>query len=154
MSTTKRSDAEILRQLIRTFVRRFGLLDQNHTPCGLPMAVSDAHALVEMLRSPGLEPLKLSRRLGLSKSAVSRLLLRLKRRGQITQQRDRNDGRVFNLYLTEKGKRTANLINRESITLFGSILSKIREDDVKLILGSLPLLIQAIPEPRSDSDSG
>jgi DNA-binding MarR family transcriptional regulator len=153
MGVTKRSDAETLRQLIRTFIRCFGLLDQSRTPCGLPMTVSDAHALVELLLSPGLEPLELSRRLGLSKSAVSRLLLRLKRRGQITQKSDQSDGRAFNLHLTEKGKRTANLINRESITLFGSILSRIREDDAKRILDSLPLLIQAIREPGSDSDS-
>jgi DNA-binding MarR family transcriptional regulator len=117
------------------------------------MSVSDAHALVELLRSPGVEPLELSRRLGLSKSAVSRLLFRLKRRGQITQERDENDGRAFHLRLTEKGRQAANLINRESITLFGKILSKIREGDAKRILDSLPLLIQAIPKSGSDSDS-
>jgi DNA-binding MarR family transcriptional regulator len=154
MKATKTSDAETLRELIRSFVRRFGLLDQCHTPCGLLMTVSDAHALVELLHSPGLEPLALSRRLGLSKSAVSRLLLRLKRRGQITQEKDQNDRRAVHLCLTEKGKRTANLINLESIALFGSILSRIHKRDSKRILDSLPILIQAIPEPGSYSDSG
>jgi DNA-binding MarR family transcriptional regulator len=147
-----KSDAETLRGLIRTFIRRFGLLDQNHTPCGLPMTVSDAHALVELWHSPGIEPLELSRRLGLSKSAVSRLLLRLKRRGQIRQERNKDDGRAYNLNLTEKGKRTANLINHESILLFGTILSRMRERDAKQLLDSLPLLIQAIPGPGRDSD--
>jgi DNA-binding MarR family transcriptional regulator len=148
MKVMKTSDAEVLRELIRTFVRRFGLLDQSHTPCGLPMSVSDAHALVELLRIPGIEALELSRQLGLSKSAVSRLLPRLKRRGHITQKRNPKDGRASNIYLTEKGTRTAKLINRESIELFGKILANIREVDAKQILDALPLLIKAIPDSR------
>jgi len=150
VSAMNNPDAETLRELIRSFIRRFGLLDQSHTPCGLPMTVSDAHALVELLRSPDLEALELSKRLGLSKSAVSRLLLRLKRRGQITQKRDRNDGRACNLRLTEKGKRQAEMINRESRKIFGVIISGLPEEAVRRLLQYLPLLIKSLPESRQD----
>jgi DNA-binding MarR family transcriptional regulator len=112
------------------------------------MTVSDAHALAELLNSPGIEPLELSRRLGLTKSAVSRLLIRLKRRGQIRQVRNKEDGRAYNLHLTAKGKRTARVIDRESLLMFGRILSSIPEREATVLLNSLPLLIQAISEPR------
>jgi DNA-binding MarR family transcriptional regulator len=152
MSLMEKSDTVALRGLIRAFIRRFGLLDQSRTPCGLPMTVSDAHALVEVLHSPGIEPLELSKRLGLSKSAVSRLLFRLKRRGQVRREKDKNDGRAYNLHLTEKGKRTANLIDRESLVMFGTILSGMSEPEARQLLNSLSLLIQAIPEPKCRLD--
>jgi DNA-binding MarR family transcriptional regulator len=110
------------------------------------MTVSDAHALVEVLNNPGIEPLELSRQLGLSKSAVSRLILRLKRRGQIRQARNKDDGRAYNLDLTDKGKRTAKMIDQESLLMFGKILSRIPEREAKQLLNSLPLLIRAISE--------
>jgi DNA-binding MarR family transcriptional regulator len=117
------------------------------------MAVSDAHALLELLQSPGIEPLELSRRLGLTKSAVSRLIARLKRRGQIRQVRNREDGRVYNLSLTGKGKQTADMIDRESLLMFGKILSGIPEEQAKLVLKALPLLIEAIPETHRILDT-
>jgi DNA-binding MarR family transcriptional regulator len=146
MTNRREPKAETLRGLIRTFVRRFGLLDQSRTPCGLPMTVSDAHALVELVHNPGIEPLELSRQLGLSKSAVSRLILRLKKRGQIRQERNKDDGRAYGLYLTEKGKRTAKMIDQESLLMFEKILSGMPEREAKQLLNSLPLLIQAISE--------
>jgi DNA-binding MarR family transcriptional regulator len=152
MTADRKKEAEALRELIRVFVRRFGLLDQSHTPCGMPMTLSDAHALVELLHNPGIGPLELSGRLGLSKSAVSRLVDRLKGRGQIRQLRDKEDGRAFNLNLTEKGKRVADMIDRESLQLFGRILGSIPETETKQLLATLPLMIQAIPERRHDSD--
>ena len=152
MSKNIEPNAETLRGLIRTFVRRFGLLDQSHTPCGLPMTVSDAHALVELLHDPGIEPLELSRRLGLSKSAVSRLLPRLKRRGQIRQERNKEDGRAYSLYLTDKGKRAAEMIDQESLQMFGRILSGIPKSEAKQLLNSLPLLIRAISESHRSLD--
>jgi len=117
------------------------------------MTVSDAHALVELLRRPGIEPLELSRRLGLSKSAVSRLLSRLKKRGQIRQQKSKADGRALNLHLTEKGERTAGMIDRESLKTFGRIASRLPRDTVELLERHLPLLIRALPKSRADLDT-
>ena len=55
-------------------IRRFGLLDSDRTPCGQPVAVSHAHALMELLRAPATKQGELARPLGLSKSAVSRMV--------------------------------------------------------------------------------
>lgn len=142
-----RPEAKDLRGLVHTFIRRFGLLDQSHTPCGLPIAVSDAHALMELLQAPDIEQGELAGRLGLSKSAISRLILRLKRRGQIQRIRSRDDGRAYNIKLTEKGKRMAEMIDRESLATFQMILSGISESEAEQLLNDFPLLIKAIPGP-------
>jgi len=137
-----------LRVLIQTFIRRFGLLDQTRTPCGLPITVSDAHTLMELLQNPDFDQMELSRKLGLSKSAMSRLLQRLKRRGQISRSRSKVDGRAYSLKLTKKGKRQAEMINRESLATFKSIISGISEDVARQLLECFPFLIKALPEPR------
>jgi DNA-binding MarR family transcriptional regulator len=117
------------------------------------MTVSDAHALVEISHNPGIEPLELSKRLGLSKSAVSRLLPRLKRRGQIRQERSMEDGRAYSLYLTDKGKRTAKMIDQESLLMFRRILSGVPKRGAKQLLNSLQLLIRAISESHRTLDA-
>lgn len=141
-------DAENLRALIQTFIRRFGLLDQTRTPCGMPIAVSDAHALMELLQNPDFDQMELARKLGLSKSATSRLLQRLKRRGQISRSLSQVDGRAYSLKLTQKGKRHAEMINRESLATFESIISGISGDIAHQLLECFPSLIKALPEPR------
>jgi DNA-binding MarR family transcriptional regulator len=144
---------EALRGLIHAFIRSFGLLDQTRTPCGMPIAVSDAHALMEIMKNPGMDQMELSRHLGLSKSATSRLLLRLVKRGQVKRVKNRDDGRAHNLSLTVKGKRQAELINRESLKTIGAIISGLSEDATQQLMQSLPLLIKALPESRRNMNS-
>jgi DNA-binding MarR family transcriptional regulator len=149
----KKLDAENLRELIHAFIRNFGLLDQTQTPCGMPISVSDAHALMELLKTPNIDQMNLSKKLGLSKSATTRLVQRLKGRRQINRCRSQDDGRAYRLQLTEKGKSQAEMINRESLKIFGAIISGLSEDAAQQLMQSLPLLIKALPESRRNMNS-
>lgn len=142
------SDAKALRQLIQTFVRRFGLLDQGRTPCGHPMPVSEAHTLMELLRTPGVEQTELAVRLSLSKSAVSRMVDRLERRSLVRRTKSADDGRAICLSLTEKGKGMAAGLNRDSLGLFDRILTALPDRKKKMLIESLTLLVGVIPEAR------
>ncbi len=144
-----KSSVEELRSLIHAFVRNFGLLDQTRTPCGMAISVSDAHALMELLREPGIEQTRLSSVMGLSKSATSRLIQRLHRRGQIKKVRSKADGRVYNLWLTEKGKRQAVMVNARSLSTFGAIIADLPNDATEHLLEYLPLLVEALPKART-----
>ena len=139
------SRAEKLRTLIHAFIRNFGLLDQTRTPCGMPISVSDAYALMELLKNPGIEQVKLARRLGLSKSATTRLIQRLIRRGQIKRNRSNDDGRAYHLQLTEKGIRQATAINKESLATFKAITSNLSDNAIEHLLEHMPHLIRALP---------
>lgn len=145
--------AEKLRVLIHAFVHNFGLLDQTRTPCGMPISVSDAHALMELLKYPGISQVALSGRLGLSKSATTRLIQRLIRRGQVRRTNSDNDGRAYNLQLRKKGIRQAEMINHESLTTFEAIISGMSDDDFQKLLQSLPPLIDALPKSHLEINS-
>ncbi|HWT04391.1 MAG TPA: helix-turn-helix domain-containing protein, partial [Xanthomonadales bacterium] len=69
-------------------VRSLGLHKPDETPCGQPISVAEAHALLEIAREPGLTQNGLAARLRLEKSTVSRLAGMLQRRGWIRRARD------------------------------------------------------------------
>lgn len=149
------SDAEALRTLIHAFIRRFGLLDQSRTPCGMPLATSDAHALMELQRAPGIEQVELASRLGLSKSAVSRMLARLEERGLVRRERCREDARAHDLHLSAQGERLATRVNETSLVRFGVLLSRLPVGTSAPLLECLAHLVNAVPEPgKLDMQAG
>lgn len=100
------SDAEEFTEAFVGFVRGFGLLEPEHTPCGGPMSTAEAHALT-ILRTGGLLQGALGDRLGLRKSTMSRLVDALEQRGWVRREADPRDGRAWVLVLTDKGREVA-----------------------------------------------
>ncbi len=146
--TTGDHRTEDLRTLVQTFVRRFGLLDQARTPCGAAMTISAAHALSELARSPGIDQNELARRLGLSKSAVSRLSASLEGSGLLVREPSDSDGRAWLLRLTTKGERLSREIAGRSLVFFGEIMAGLPAAKVAAVFDGLSALIQAIPNER------
>ena len=147
------SDPRTLRQAFHSLIRRFGLLDSNRTPCDQPLAVSHAHALMELLRNPGVRQLDLARTLGLSRSAVSRMVDHLQRRGWIEREPDDNDGRAWRLRLSARGHQLARRIDRASIARFSAILDRIPAAMRGQVVSTLDLLQGAIPTETEERQS-
>ena len=111
------------RTLLQTFIRRFGLLGGDQTPCGKPLPPSDAHALM-CLRSAGEDGLlqtALVEQLALDKSSVSRLVARLTEGGHVTAA-TAPDARARPIRLTRKGMKLAAEINEASHARFTTLL--------------------------------
>jgi DNA-binding MarR family transcriptional regulator len=138
------ADAEEFRHLIHCFIRRFGLLDQAQTPCGMSLPVSQAHALMEVLRAPGLTQNELAERLGLSKSNVSRLVQSLLKAGRAKSQRDGKDGRANRIVLTAKGRRAATELDKRSLARFSDLLAHLPERRRGSVARALALLAEAV----------
>jgi len=84
-------------------VRSLGLHKLDETPCGQPVSIGEAHALLEIAREPGLTQNGLAARLRLEKSTVSRIAGLLERRGWVRRVRDERDLRFVRLHLTRRG---------------------------------------------------
>ncbi len=146
----RRASPQTLRESFHALIRRFGLLDSDRTPCGQPVAVSHAHALMELLNKPGTRQGELARLLGLSKSAVSRMVDQLERRGWIERRLDDEDGRVRHLTLTAKGLRLAQKIDLTSIARFSAMLDGVPIAARAQVIASLEILHKAIPMQPQD----
>lgn len=85
--------------LVRYFDGRLGVLHG--------VGFGDFMVLLALSRAPGgrLRRIDLARELGLTASAVTRMLIPLERIGLVKRQRDRHDARVGYATLTESGRR-------------------------------------------------
>jgi DNA-binding MarR family transcriptional regulator len=119
------SEAAELRRLVQRFVRGFGLLQPDSTPCGHPLPTSHAHALLVLHETPELTQNELAAVLGLDKSNVSRLVARLLRSGHLLAVPGAEDRRERRLSLTAKGEKLAGAIDATSRARFERLLGGI-----------------------------
>lgn len=144
-----------LQDLIVAFVRGFGLLQPDRTPCNQPVSVSEAHALMELAGGARLSQQELADRLRLEKSSVSRLVAHLDQTGSVQRTKSQRDGRVLVLALTPTGEALAARIAQARATTFASLLAAIPPEDRQRALDGLALLVRALrQEPWADRNDG
>lgn len=117
------------------------------------MPVSIAHALMELLGRSGVRQGELGQDLGLSKSAVSRVVGQLETKGWVKRTVDEADGRAWRLELTAKGARVARDVNSASLERFALLLEGIPASERDAVEGALTVLATAIAsalETRGD----
>ncbi|MCP9486282.1 MAG: MarR family transcriptional regulator [Gaiellaceae bacterium MAG52_C11] len=133
-----------LQERMVALVRAFGLHRPDETPCGAPVAVSEAHALAELVRREALSQNELAARLRLKKSTVSRLVGQLAARGWVERERDPCDGRAVSLLLTERGADAAAKIAAARARKFAAVLEQIPDDERDGVLRALDVLTEAM----------
>ncbi|MFN7970927.1 MAG: MarR family winged helix-turn-helix transcriptional regulator [Acidobacteriota bacterium] len=137
-----------LREHVQRFVRRFGLLAPSTTPCGRPLPVSHAHALMLLLEAKrrGERPSQqvLVGALGLDKSTVARLSAKMERAGHIVQVPAPHDGRLRLLRLTARGARVAATVEVASRERFARVLAAVPVAERHTLMAGLKLLNQAV----------
>jgi DNA-binding MarR family transcriptional regulator len=146
-SRSKRPD-EVLdfQDSMVSLIRSLGLHKPDTTPCGQPLSVGEAQALLEIGREPGLTQNGLAHRLSLDKSTVSRLVGMLERRSWVERMRDSNDSRFYHLRLTAAGtKANANLAQSRR-SKFERIFQAIPRTQRAGVAASLSALMEAINE--------
>jgi DNA-binding MarR family transcriptional regulator len=139
-------DVGVAQEALMRFVRDFGLHQPDRTPCGQPLPVSEAHAMVEIARAGRLRQVELTRRLRLEKSTVSRLVTNLEHRGWVYRQAAGDDGRGVLLELTEAGVSAAARqadARRDRLT---TLLDRIPDDQRTAVVLALQTLAEAADE--------
>ena len=138
-------------------IRRFGLLAADHTPCGKPLASSDAHALMLLLEAgdDGMLSSTLATKLGVDKSTASRTAARLTESGHLTAGPTSNDGRARPIRLTKKGARVAQEVESASRDRFAQLLKHLpprRRTDVVDALRDLVVALQKMTPIPGEQD--
>jgi len=130
--------------------RRFGALATEATPCGIPLSMPHAHALMVLLVHGELSQQELGRELCIDKSNVARLCARMVEAGHVTQRHSEQDGRSRRVGLTVRGKRMAQQVAASSGARFRTLLGGVQPALRPLILESLRHLVVAVDAlPRS-----
>lgn len=137
-------DEQQLQERIQEFIRQFGLLDREHTPCGRAVPTSQAHALQILGRVGIATQRELAARLNLDESTVSRLVDQLVQRGWVQRAVDDHNRRQSRLALTAEGHGVLDDIREASAAKFRRIRERIPPDKWDQVLDALDMLISAI----------
>ncbi len=125
-------------------VRAFGLHQGDRTPCGKPVSVAEAHALLELSRHAPLAQSELAAWLRLEKSTVSRLVAQLEQREWLVRVRSEADKRVLLLTLTDEGQRIAGELAEARHARFARLMAAIPEEQRDNVSRALAILVEAI----------
>ena len=138
-----RSDLDVLQASVSAFVRGFGLLDRERTPCGLDLHVSEAHLIGDLCGEGPMGQKQLCERLHLSKSTVSRLVSQLIERGWVQREPDVSDGRAVLVSLTGEGRDVAERLGRGRARRFEDLLAAIPDDQCVVVIEGIRQLAAA-----------
>jgi DNA-binding MarR family transcriptional regulator len=134
----------LLQERMIDLIRAFGLHRPDTTPCGKPVSVSEAHALLELARGEPPTQTELATRLHLEKSTVSRLVGQLVERGWVGRERDGRDARALRLVLTERGARAEREIGQARRRKFEALLERIPTAERDAVVRALDILVEAM----------
>ena len=124
--------------------RRFGALAGDRTPCGKPLSIAHAHALM-ILRSEGeLSQQALGAELGIDKSNVARLCTKMSDAGHVVQRIAEHDARSRIVSLTGRGARLAAEVDGSSNARFCELLSEIPPVRRRAVIEALGDLVGAL----------
>jgi DNA-binding MarR family transcriptional regulator len=144
-------DAESLQEQVIAFIRSFGLLHPATTPCGRPLSVSEAHALLELSRHDRWSQGALGQTLRLEKSTVSRLVNQLQGKGWLEREPNPDDGRAVQLRLTEQGHRVADQVAASRSAYFARIVERIPPAERPGVVDAFRVMQRALDDPEMDA---
>jgi DNA-binding MarR family transcriptional regulator len=125
-------------------VRSFGLHRPEETPCGQPIPVAEAHALMDLAEHGPMNHRDLAERLKLNKSTVSRLVRQLEHRRWIARDNSKKDHRVILIRLTAKGSAAAKRLSAARRSKFDTLLSSIPKNQRRSVIVTLKTLARAL----------
>lgn len=144
-------DADSLRRVMQRFFRRFGVLSGDQTPCGKPLSMAYAHALMALLERGERSQQELGDELCIDKSNVTRLCAKMARANHITRRPSERDARSRLVSLTPKGARLAREVEVASRRRFGALLEGLPEARRADVLAALQHLVDALDSAAPDA---
>ena len=116
---------EVFQEALMSIVRGLGLHRPDATPCGFPVSLAEACAMVALQRAEPMPQRDLAQGLNLDKSTVSRLVADLEERGWIVREKAEHDARVTLLRRTATGADKSQAISAARNERLGGLLEHI-----------------------------
>ena len=129
---------------VQRFIRAFGLLEQDQTPCGFPVPPSQAHALHLLAQGEALPQHLLASELHLDKSTVSRLVDGLVNRGWVERTVNPDDRREVRLRLTAAGRAAVEQLAAAATAKYRGIWERIPPEQRSQVIEALAVLNDAL----------
>jgi DNA-binding MarR family transcriptional regulator len=141
--------ADELRRAMQRLFRNFGALAAESTPCGKPLSMAHAHALMVLLAEGERSQLELGAELRIDKSNVARLCAKMADMGHVDQRPGDRDGRSRIVSLTPQGRRLAREVDAASHARFAALLAAMPEGRRSQTIEGLQQVLAALEVMRN-----
>jgi DNA-binding MarR family transcriptional regulator len=132
------SDQELInriRRFNRFYTNILGLLDQHFL--NSPFSLTEGRVLYEICNTEDCSAKKIRESIYIDEGYLSRILDNFVKRGLIKKTRSSEDGRLWVILPTEKGKREFASLNENSNTLISRFVEKLSEEEQKDLLNKM-----------------
>jgi len=140
--------ARALRDALRRLMLAHAALDDARRPCGTPLPVPHAWALLELRERGPMTITALAARLNIDRTNVSRLCARMESVGEIEGASHPCDGRARLVQLTDAGARLARNVDATSADHFATILDRLGSDSGSIVK-ALDALARSMTSPAT-----
>ena len=144
--TQNEVQVQVFQEQLMQFVRGLGLHRSDATPCGFPVSLAEACALVALTHNEPLSQRELVQALNLEKSTVSRLVVELIDRGWVVRERDAHDARVQLMRRTPAGVTASDAIVQARNQRFGELLGRIEPSRRQQVVDAMMILAEAVSD--------
>jgi len=139
-----------IRSSSRIMVRELGFMSS--TLAATDYSPSAVHSLLELENRGSLTAVQLGQLLGLEKSSVSRMLVKLIKAGEIKEEQDKNDARLKVIKLTPKGVETVRKINNYGEMRVIQAIEKLKSYEQLVIAQGLTAYAESLVNCRDNKD--
>lgn len=139
-----KTQQEAFQEALMSVVRGLGLHRPDATPCGFPVSLAEACAMVALQRAEPMPQRELAQALNLDKSTVSRLVVDLEGRGWIVREKAAHDARVTLLRRTPEGIDKSQAIYRARTERLGGLLEHIAPEQRAQVVGAMQILAEVV----------
>ncbi|MBP2635161.1 MAG: transcriptional regulator, MarR family [Firmicutes bacterium] len=144
---SNQSQAQLLRENLRTVVRKLGALDRGEASC-CGITLSQSYTIIEIGRAGTISVNLLTEILGVDKSTVSKSIDKLVNSGIVVRDTDPEDRRSVLLRLTDKGQAVFEEIEERAMAYFEEVVAALTGDKCEQIIKGLQFLVPALKSPR------
>jgi DNA-binding MarR family transcriptional regulator len=124
-----------MRSFNRFYTNIIGLLDQHFL--NSPFSLTEGRVLYEICNTGDCSAKKIRESILIDEGYLSRILDNFVKRGLIKKTRSSEDGRLWVILPTEKGKREFASLNENSNTLISQLVEKLSEEEQKDLLNKM-----------------
>lgn len=142
-----KTQAEILREMVRTLIRKLGILERSEAAC-CDMTLSQCNVIVEVGRASTLSVNQLAEKLGLDKSTVSRSVDKLVADDLLIRKEDQTDRRFNVICLSPAGEKTFTDLESRMNQYFTDLINNIPSHKREQALEGLRALVGALHDSK------
>lgn len=139
-----------IREFNRFYMPAMDLLGNHYL--GAEYSVPEARFFFEIYTNSGCNAAYIAKKMNIDKSYLSRILKSHEKNGYLYKKPSEKDSRVFELYLTEKGRLKAEDFIQKSIQQIKMLINPLSENECEILKGALDTVINILEKCKEQGE--